>query len=342
VNPGLAITLTAPLVPQILLLLGIALGIFLFIRGFPARKRSRSLATNGISKTGKAMPGPVRVAGTASAAESFATPVTGGPCFAFRVTVWIERQTDDTRGWELALEEERCSTFWLDDGSGKLRVEAKGADLDLPQTFQREFGHGILPADQDNPVQLRAFLERLNLRGPERIRVRECSLKPGARVFVAGTVAFAPTAMPISVPERGTPLRAGQQKRAEVINLSLGQNEPRTAASLSQQGKIAAALQRARVESPAEWAELDKGLQKHDVSRDKTPSSSTPDGGRNGGSATPPEAILRKSAGTLLISYRAPETVASIHEMEASLMMYGGPALTLICLYLLAILWGWA
>jgi hypothetical protein len=344
VNPLLAIFLVASFVPQILLLLGMALGIFLFIRAFPARQRSHSLATNGISKTGKVAPGSVRVTGAASSVESFDSPVTGAPCLAYQVAVWVEHRTDDTRTWELVLEEERCCSFWLDDGSGKLRIEPQNAELDLPQTFERVFDDGILPADLKNPAQLRGLLERLKLHGTERVRVHERCLQPGARVFAAGTVARTVAAIPTSAPARqANPREHSTEKRAEVINLSHGpEDAPLTAASMTQQGKIAAALQRARVESPHEWAELQNEVPGRPGSGRSAAASSSPlSGARNGNGASASELVLQRGTAPFVISFRPPEAAASIQDMEALLMMYGGPALALVCLYLLVTLWGW-
>jgi hypothetical protein len=102
---------------------------------------------------------------------------------------------------------------------------------------------------------------------------------------------------------------------------------------MTQQQRVAAALLRAGISSPAAWAAAQ-------VTPDgvATNPSSPPDG-----FDTHPPVVLRKGANnpTFLISWRSQRDVARSLAWKCTLMIWGGPALALLCLYALLSLMHW-
>jgi len=113
--------------------------------------------------------------------------------------------------------------------------------------------------------------------------------------------------------------------------------------AMTQQGTIAAALVRAGITSPAAWkaAGLDPtaGIAHvHGPFGDRNQVSSTAE------SWDPdPPVVLMKGTNNpaFLISWRSQSAVLNSLGWKSTLMIWGGPALTLACLYLLATQFGW-
>ena len=110
---------------------------------------------------------------------------------------------------------------------------------------------------------------------------------------------------------------------------------------MTQQGKIADAMMKAGITNPAAWAAA--GLQYPGV----TVNAAT------GGSATAtapaqefdlsPKTVLMKGAHNpaFFISWQSQRDVVQSLGWKSALMIWGGPALTLLCVYVLAVQFGW-
>lgn len=126
--------------------------------------------------------------------------------------------------------------------------------------------------------------------------------------------------------------------RTEVIQLSPNDSGEISSASLSQQGKIAAALLRAGVPSPATWT---------DEATQATVRVADPPSGEKPADALSSEAdvsrVLQQGANAAEFRIPALNSTATHNgsNRRAMLMIWGGPVLTLACVYLLASHLGW-
>lgn len=119
---------------------------------------------------------------------------------------------------------------------------------------------------------------------------------------------------------------------AQVIRLSPA-TSPTKIADMSQQQKIAAALVKAGVLNPAAWAAA--GATESALTANPNPNGSSP------GSAPvadfdphPPVVLMKgKNNPTFLISWRSQRELARSLGWKCTLMIWGGPALSLLCLY---------
>ena len=87
--------------------------------------------------------GLVEIHGRAKGQQTVLSPVTKTPCFFYKVD--IERWVRDKNGghWSHAATDAEGVRFYLEDATGKVLVDAHGAECDLIQTTKRETRRGV-------------------------------------------------------------------------------------------------------------------------------------------------------------------------------------------------------
>lgn len=122
------------------------LGLYYFIKGFWIFREYRVLAdTPEIPIRGIAM-GLAEVHGTAVGEPSLISPVRKTPCFFYKVDIeeWVETKRDAK--WVQVKSDADGVPFYLDDGTGKVLVDAREAEQDLRQCAQQEVWGGVATA----------------------------------------------------------------------------------------------------------------------------------------------------------------------------------------------------
>jgi hypothetical protein len=117
---------------------GFGAGLFWFFQGFRIYREYRVLAdTPEIPIRSMAM-GLVDIHGKAKGQQTVLSPVTKTPCFFYKVD--IERWVRDKSGghWSHAATQADGTSFYLEDATGKVLIDAHGAEYDLIQTAKRE------------------------------------------------------------------------------------------------------------------------------------------------------------------------------------------------------------
>ncbi|HTS67728.1 MAG TPA: hypothetical protein VMO17_01995 [Terriglobia bacterium] len=129
--------------PEGYLLLGLGAGIYWFYKGFRIFREYRVLADTPEIPIGSMAMGLVEIHGKAKAEQTVASPVTKTPCCFYRVD--IERWVTSKNGghWSHAATDADGVKFYLEDASGKVLVDAHGAEYDLIQTAKVETGSGL-------------------------------------------------------------------------------------------------------------------------------------------------------------------------------------------------------
>ena len=102
---------------------------------------------------------------------------------------------------------------------------------------------------------------------------------------------------------------------------------------MSQQQKIAAALRKAGVSNPAAWTAAG-------VTESALTANPNPNGSSHGSASAadfdphPPVVLMKgKNNPTFLISWRSQRELARSLGWKCTLMIWGGPALSLLCIY---------
>ncbi len=128
---------------EVAVVVGFGAGLFWFFKGFRVYREYRVVAdTPDIPIRSIAM-GLAQIHGKAKGQQTVISPVTKTPCFFYKVD--IEKWVRDKDGghWSHAATDAEGVRFYLEDATGKVLVDAHGAEYDLIQTAKRETGQGV-------------------------------------------------------------------------------------------------------------------------------------------------------------------------------------------------------
>jgi len=355
---------------------GACAGIYFFIRGFLILQRRQLIRNTPASKIRSASLGLVEVSGLATGPYTMTAPITGAACYCYRTVAWRLEQAGRNKEWKKVAEESLHVPFFLDDNTGKVLVDARGAELDIHRDFHQEYSDNLFSTRDLVPPQVSDFLMRHGVAADGKsVRIDEFCVKPKNFLFVLGTLAENPgtTLGPAPLPNANSGLLQFEQEVTNHLSnpsfswstalgtLTPGSLQPTASGgtkadqplggtgpaasslAMTQQGKIAAALMRAGITNPAAWkaAGLDPTAGIAHVAEpfgERSEASSTAE------STDPhPPVVLMKGTNNpaFLISWRSQSAVLNSLAWKSTLMIWGGPALTLACLYLLAAQFGW-
>jgi hypothetical protein len=359
---------------------GFCAGIGLFFQGFRLLQERRLILDTPFSKIRSAPMGLVEVSGLAVGPYTMVAPVTARPCYYYQTLVWELKQKGKNSQWVKVAGECMHLPFFVDDNTGRLLVDPRGADLDLHRDFEQEFCDSFFTTKEPALPNVVAFLARQGVATRNKIKVQEYCIKPKNALFVLGTLTENPglevtpqpvedhevcsstgsgrfsisiNSLSITTGSRSNADAAVEQRFAERFDVPPQQTpvvpqalNGRTA-NLPENQKVADALLKAGISSPAAWAAAGvtaagagTGVQ---VARDPSasvnalsnPSNTDSNSGANGFDQRPP-VVLMKGANnkTFLISWRSQREVARSLGWKCTLMIWGGPVLALLSLYI--------
>jgi hypothetical protein len=382
---------------------GICAGLYLFFNGFRLLQRKHLILDTPASKIRSASLGMVEFSGLAVGPYVIASPITARSCYFYRTVVWEWKRHGRSSEWVKVAAECVHVPFFLDDNTGKVLVDPRGADLDLHCDFQREFCDSFFTTKEQAPPNVHSFLLRHGISTSNKIKVEEFCIKPKNALFVLGTLAenggLELASQPIVDDEHDTrptseatrlnplPSVLGQRATAnttgaddtcprdpsgsesvgesltgsfsqksgfnnspfaesalgkaileeesgraarEVIPLS-PQDGPKKSSEMTQQQKITAALMKAGISTPAAWAAA--GVT--EVSPFANVAVSSDGKAPTDGFDLHPQVVLLKGKHNpaFIISWRSQREVARSLGWKCTLMIWGGPALAVLCLY---------
>jgi len=338
-------------------LAGAGVGLYLFYHGFRLLQRKRLIMDTPASKVRSAAMGLVEVSGLAAGPYTMNAPITGLPCFYYRTMVWQWKQQGKSSSWVKEVDESLHVPFFLEDTTGRVLVNPQGAEMDIHRDFHDEFSNSVFSSNLEIPGNITNFLLTHGISTDKKVKVEEYCIKPKNALFVLGTLAQNPGLTVSAVPvrtllgvEHSVPFSLGGSLAAS--SLSLGNNtimrptgdaSPAHSLNPAQQEKISAALMQAGITNPAAWAAAG-------ISRG-TPATAVSGGAGSAAAAPAPEqfdlhppTVLMKGAHepAFFISWRSQRDVVKSLGWKSAVMIWGGPALTLVCVYILAMEFGWA
>ncbi len=356
---------------------GGAAGIYLFYRGFRTLQQRRLILDTPASKIRSASMGLVEVSGLAVGPYTIPAPVTGVPCYFHRTIAWQLKQAGKNKEWQKVAEESMHVPFFLDDNTGRVLVDPQGAEMDIHRDFHQEYSGSFFGSNDDVPANVLNFLTRHGVSDDHKLRVDEYCVKPKNALFILGTLATNPGIKASATPTRSTTtgtsrlstvelglptLIADRPERSlsyntnvavhrtvvvntvkdgvaqEVIRLSSDAKQG-SAADMTQQGKIAAALTKAGITSPAAWAVAGAATGTATAPSNGTVATTDPS---QEFETSPPVVLMKGNHQTaFLISWRSQREIVSSLGWKSTAMIWGGPALTLGCLYYVFAHFGW-
>ena len=337
--------------------LAIAGGLYFFVSGFRLLASKRLLLTTPTSKIRSAALGLVEVNGMAAGPYTMPAPVTGKSCFLYHTTVWQQREGKNVE-WDKIADETLHLPFFIDDSTGQLLVEPLGADLDLHRDFREEYSPSFFSSNFSNPddvpPRVSVFLSRHGIVPARRVRIEERSIKPDDALFIAGTLTENPGVQVRSFSPRtdyshnSAPINSSEQLPVPLIIKLANGEAPSTTPEMSQQAKIAAALNRAGITKPEAWSAAGVPFETIAVEESAPPApvlarNSGRDSSRNQEQPKPsdfnltPPVVLMKGANnpTFVISFRSQKEFVSALAWKSTAMVWGGAAITLLGIYVL-------
>jgi hypothetical protein len=354
--------------------LGLCLGLYLFFQGFRLLQRRQLILNTPPSKIRSASMGMVELSGLAVGPYTMVSPITARPCYYYRTFVWEWKQAGKNKQWVKVAADCMHVPFFLDDNTGKVMIDPRGADLDLHQDFQQEFCDGYFTTKQEAPPNVRSFLSRHGVSTTNKIKVEEFCIKPKNALFLLGTLDENPglelTPQPIHDDET-TGLIVGN-----ALSFSLNSERARNALSplIGGNGFSGLSLSGGLQHDPAFDPIYDKAISKSarvirlspdsastkaaDMTQQQkisaallkagisspaawaaaqvTPTAGAAPAAPDGFDPHPPVVLMKgKNNPTFLISWRSQRDLARSLAWKCTLMIWGGPALALLSLYAL-------
>ncbi len=354
--------------------IGVLVGAYFFYRGFSLLQRKRLILNTPASKIRSASMGLVEVNGLAAGPYILTAPLTGAACYYFRSMAWQWQKSGKNSEWVKVADESLHLPFFLDDNTGRVLVNPQGAEMDIHRDFHDEYSTSFFSSSLEVPANVFAFLGRHGVSTDKKIKIDEYCIKPKNALFILGTLAENPG---LSVSPRPIPTLTAEQQTVSFaipgtrvgVSLSSGvtgaQNmlfaasggepgfqenvyvslrNPAQGCDETQQEKISAALVKAGITNPAAWAAA--GVSPYAVA---TPASA-PGAKRPVAAATAPEQfdlhppiVLMKGEHdpAFFISWHSQRDVVRSLSWKSALMIWGGPTLTLLCFYIVAVHFDW-
>jgi hypothetical protein len=261
--------------------LGFCAGIGLFVYGFRLLQRRRLILDTPFSKIRSAAMGMVEVSGQAVGPYTMVAPITARPCYYYRTQVWEWKQSGKNKQWVKVAGESMHVPFFVDDNTGRMLIDPRGADLDLHRDFEQEFCDSFFTTKEPAPANVHTFLGRHGVATSNKIKVEECCIKPKNSLFILGTLgenpglevgpqpiqnaeptnSFSSDGLSLSFNSSfswgssagGFPTSPLGHARVEVIRIA-PESASGKVSDMNQQQKIAAALLKAGIASPQAWA----------------------------------------------------------------------------------------
>ena len=323
--------------------IGVMAGVYWFYKGFRLLRRKRLIQNTPASKIRSASMGLVEISGLASGPYVMKSPLRQVDCYYYKSTAWELRRHGKNSDWVKVAEENLQVPFYLDDGTDKVMVDPRGAELDLHADFQQEYHRSILFEGPDMPGSVREFLLRHGANPDKRIKVEEHCIKPKNFLFVLGTLSQNPGLDASVMPPWAERVGANSNQPAavevlqpEVIRIS----EPAAgvpATAMTQQQKIAAALTRAGSAGSWNAVQPNGGVAVASVGKAPTVVEPRPAAEVIGSFDLHPPVVLLKGSHepAFFISWRSQREVVAPLGWKSGLMIWGAPALTLASIYFL-------
>ena len=341
----------------------------MFFRGFRMLERKRLILNTPSSKIRSASMGLVEVSGLAVGPYTMPAPITGLPCYYYRTLAWQWKQSGKTSEWVKVADESLHLAFYLDDNTGRVLVNPLGAELDIHRDFHEEYSNSFFSRKDFAPPNVINFLARHGITSETKVKVEEYCIKPKNALFILGTMAentgleVSPTPVRTviagagglhvpglvedsmesalsSFPEAATIISSGKNEQSpglapEVIELTRENQAPANALSMTQQQKIVAALRKAGITNPAAWVAAGVPQAAAPVV-DIASTKGTPDNAPEF-DFKPPVVLMKGTHDpAFFISWRSQRDVVASLGWKSALYIWGGPALALLCAYILA------
>lgn len=144
--------------PSGALLLGCGLGIWTFFKGFRVMREYKVLQDTPRMPIRSVPMGFVHVRGKAESAEVLTSPLSHTPCCFYKVEIEEWKTQGKSKTWVRCCVDMNGYRFYLDDGTGKVLIDAHAAEYDLPVVTTEEVSSHAPAAANPNDLELLKYV----------------------------------------------------------------------------------------------------------------------------------------------------------------------------------------
>jgi hypothetical protein len=116
---------------------GLGAGLLFFYRGLRYYRKTLVVADTPVIPIRSVAMGLAQVHGTAQGEGAFPSPVSGVPCYAYKVQIERYNQHSNRGSWSHYRTDVNGKRFYVEDDTGRVPVDPHSADLDVPRTCRR-------------------------------------------------------------------------------------------------------------------------------------------------------------------------------------------------------------
>jgi hypothetical protein len=124
---------------------GVLVGLCLFLRGFQLLQRKRWIEDTPLTKIAAAAIGQVKVLGKATGPYTLLSPLAAVDCYYYRAVAWNGRDAQDEEKSAGRATETLFAPFFVEDETGCLMIDPRGAQLQLPAEYDEQTPEGRCP-----------------------------------------------------------------------------------------------------------------------------------------------------------------------------------------------------
>ena len=293
--PAISLSVAGAWLTMFMGVAGFSGGLYLFMQGFRLLQRKQLIEDTPLSRIAGAAMGRVEFFGKVVGPYTLLAPLSGVDCFYYR-TVAVTAEDVDRRPQESATES-MFTPFFLEDDTGRVLVDPRRAQLDLPAEYTSDRGNEEL-----DPGCLH-FLARHGLVTSYVKSLREYTIKPGDELFVVGQLT----------------------ENHGLTSMAEAQAREFPAVGEGYLSAEAALLQRRQMLESMGVASMNQSL----------PSPSMAISTISSDFDLHPRVVVCKGDGPFLLANRPPPQVVAMSARNARLALWGGPPLALVSLALL-------
>jgi len=358
--------------------MGAVAGTMLFIRGFMMLRFKRLIINTPASKVRSASMGLVEISGLAKGPSTIPAGVTGEACYYYRAIVWQLKQSGKDQQWQKVADESFYVPFFVEDSTGRMLIDPQGADLDIHPNFKDEFDTSFFSSSRNMlPENVARLMARNGVAFDHNTRIEEYCIKPDYSLFVLGTLGDNPDRLSWT-PGAHIPAVTSLHSHFNMLGFGGGTFHSLSASSgfniTFSKARVpisfvpaASSGTRSVSPAPAPAASVWSEVSMDEVALGRKPSAAQPAAAQTTSASVAtadPEPITANatdgasassgfdlrapvciSCGTnkdpFMISWRSQREVVQSLAWKSALCIWGGPSLTLGCLYYLAFTLGW-
>jgi len=161
---------------------GLITGLYFFFRGFLLLQQKKWIEDTPVTKIAAAAIGQAKVFGKATGPYTLLSPLAMVDCHYYRAVAWNGRDAEDEGKPEGRATETMFTPLFVEDESGMLMIDPRGARLELPPEYDEQISGDSMAEGS------RRFLHRHGLSTTGGTTVTEYTIKPGDPLLVLGTL----------------------------------------------------------------------------------------------------------------------------------------------------------